>query len=187
MSQPRLVYVETLHVAVRELGSPPAESPLTNAAVLSFDVGDDFPLDSFEEELRHRLAKEVGLFGVETRRSVFEVGATGIGTQLLVSLFSGGGTAALVAVAAFLKNRIPRPHNDFQWLRQLDTEALADALRTTLSTAIDARRAELRLVDVSSNADEVHGTFETSTGERYIVRSTKAGDSMVTLVPPPQP
>lgn len=170
-------YAETFDVVVRETDEY-GETPPTQALVGAFDIGDNLALEDLAADLRAWLAdKDQPRFAVQTRRSVAEVGATGIGTEILLTLLGAAGGVALTDVWEYLKGRIPGGRDAVReraYLRELDAEDLAEQLGAMVARAIDARRAELRLINVSRDAHEIRGTFETSTGERYEIRSAGA-------------
>lgn len=174
MTQP--VYIENLTVVIR--GTTQERSDETTSALVgALEIGDEFPLDDLFEDLQEWLVRsELEPFEVETRRSIAQVGATGVGTQIIVWFLSAGGAIALHDAWEYLKKRVPRGEEavrrEFDWLRQLPVAERPSYLANSLAQALDARRAEIRLETFSETADEMVGTFTMSTGERYVVRAT---------------
>lgn len=170
------IYVEALRVVVRQTDRPGDSAP-ASALVGAFDIGDDLPLDALVDELERWLVQRGREpFEIGTRRSRAHVGASGSGTEIAIWFLSAGGAVAIHEVWEYLKRRLPRGEEavrrQFDWLRRLDPDELPDQLGWMLARSLDARRAELRLVEIARGEDEIRGTFETSTGERYLVRAT---------------
>jgi hypothetical protein len=174
MAQAPPVYVENLSIVVRTTERETGSEPL-RALLGSLEVGEDFPLDDLVEEVHSWLVQErLEPFEVEVRRSVAQVGATGIGTEIAIWFLAGAGTIAMKEAWEFIKSRVRdgdrRVRQEFEYLRKRDSDDLSDDLAQKLARSLDARRAELRLVDLVRDQDEIRGIYETSTGERYIIR-----------------
>lgn len=171
-------YVETLRVRVGVVPDDMKREDVADALVGAFDVGDEFDVDELSDELQAWIVRNGGgPYSVETRYSVAQVGATGIGSEIVIWFLGAGGAIALHEVWEYLKGRVPRGNDavrkEFQWLRQLDAAEVPGYLAGTLAQALDARKAELQPVEIEAGDDEISGTFETSTGERYRIRATE--------------
>jgi hypothetical protein len=173
---PDVRYVETLHFVVRQ-AEHGVDLP-SEALVGAFDVGEDVPLDEIFDKLHDWFVREnYEPFAVETRRSVAEVGATGIGTELVLTFLGAAGGVALNEAWQYVKTLLPRGdesvRSEFRWLREaVEPDERPQYLAESLARALEARSAELRLLDYSEAENEFRATFETSTGERYVVRAT---------------
>jgi hypothetical protein len=180
-------YADLVAVVVRrEDWSDPGAAH--EALVASIDVGGDVPL----EELAHDLGQELvrlgaGEYSFETRRTRTEIGASGAGALLVVTIIASGVAGVLLQeVWEYTKQRLGRgrPVRDYARYIRSAPEYAARELASAVAQAIDARLAEIRTVEVVHDAEQIRGIFETSTGERY--RVTLA-DEVFEIARLPQP
>ncbi|MEX2646084.1 MAG: hypothetical protein WD249_07480 [Gaiellaceae bacterium] len=164
-------YADVVNVVVRRELPYSTEGPF-EALVGEIHVGGEVPLEEFAAEFGGELMRRgADTYVLDTRRTRVEIGASGAAATAVITIFTSGAAGVLLhELWDYAKAKLGGdPMRDFALQLRSAPEYAADRLVGVVATAIDARRAEIRTVEIALDGEAVRGLFEVSTGERYRV------------------